>query len=163
MSESIIDLGNFFQVNVNEVQQQVAQLPWVYSVSVRKHWPNELKIYVVDQTPIAMWNGDFLLNQFGKAFQAHSTALTHALPEFFGPEHPAPASRKAELRNQASRDGYLHALIINHQNLIFNPFDQAVQKAGSLFCVDSCHGDAKIAVIQSRIDEARERVVQQLS
>lgn len=83
---SDIDLGNFFQVNVNDIQTQVSALPWVYSVAVRKQWPNEVKIYVVDQTPIALWNGDFLLNQFGKAFQAEKAVLNQALPEFFGPE-----------------------------------------------------------------------------
>jgi cell division protein FtsQ len=81
-----INLGNFFQVDVNEIQSKVSALPWVYSVSVRKQWPNEVKIYVVDQTPIALWNGDFLLNQFGKAFQADNRILTHPLPHFFGPE-----------------------------------------------------------------------------
>lgn len=81
-----INLGNFFQVNVNEIQTKVSRLPWVYSVAVRKQWPNEVKIYIVDQTPIALWNGDFLLNQFGKAFQAQKTALKHTLPEFYGPE-----------------------------------------------------------------------------
>ncbi len=81
-----INLGNFFQVDVNEIQSQVSALPWVYSVAVRKHWPNEVKIYIVDQTPVALWNGDFLLNQFGKAFQADIEQLTHALPQFFGPE-----------------------------------------------------------------------------
>lgn len=83
---SDIDLGNFFQVNVNDIQTQVSALPWVYSVAVRKQWPNEVKIYVVDQTPVALWNGDFLLNQFGKAFQADKNKLNHTLPEFFGPE-----------------------------------------------------------------------------
>ena len=38
-----IDLSNFFQVDVNDVQHQISQLPWIYSVSVRKKWPNELK------------------------------------------------------------------------------------------------------------------------
>jgi cell division protein FtsQ len=81
-----INLGNFFNVDVNDIQEKVAGLPWVYSVSVRKKWPNELKIYVVDQTPIALWNGDFLINEYGKAFQADTQRLTHALPAFFGPE-----------------------------------------------------------------------------
>jgi cell division protein FtsQ len=81
-----VNLGNFFNVDVNNVQEQVAKLPWVYSVSVRKKWPNELKIYVVDQTPIAIWNGDFLINQNGKAFQADIARLKGALPAFFGPE-----------------------------------------------------------------------------
>ena len=81
-----IDLGNFFKVNVNDIQTQVLALPWVYSVAVRKQWPNELKIYVVDQTPVAQWNGDFLLNQFGKAFQADISRISHHIPQFFGPE-----------------------------------------------------------------------------
>ena len=81
-----INLGNFFQVDVNEIQSQVSALPWVYSVAVRKQWPNEVKIYIVDQTPVALWNGDFLLNQFGKAFQANTSALKQALPQFYGPE-----------------------------------------------------------------------------
>ena len=65
-----VNLGNFFNLDVNDVQEKVAKLPWVYSVSVRKKWPDELKIYVVDQKPIAHWNGDFLINENGNAFQA---------------------------------------------------------------------------------------------
>jgi cell division protein FtsQ len=81
-----IDMGNFFQVNVNEVQTQVLTLPWVYSVAVRKQWPNELKIYVVDQKPVAIWNGGFLINQLGQVFQADLERIKHYLPNFFGPE-----------------------------------------------------------------------------
>jgi len=81
-----IDMGNFFQVDVNEVQTQVLTLPWVYSVAVRKQWPNELKIYVVDQKPVALWNGVFLINQLGQVFQADLARVKHYLPNFFGPE-----------------------------------------------------------------------------
>ncbi|TYK65411.1 FtsQ-type POTRA domain-containing protein [Colwellia echini] len=81
-----IDMGNFFQVDVNEVQNRVMTLPWVYSVAVRKQWPNELKIYVVDQTPVAIWNGDFIINQLGHVFQANIARIKHYLPHFFGPE-----------------------------------------------------------------------------
>jgi len=81
-----VNLGNFFRLDVDHIQQQVASLPWVYSVAVRKKWPNELKIYVVDQSPIAYWNGNFLINKSGKAFQANIARIEHALPAFFGPE-----------------------------------------------------------------------------
>ena len=81
-----VDMGNFFQVDVYEVQNQVLTLPWVYSVAVRKQWPNELKIYVVDQNPVALWNGDFLINQLGHVFQADIDRINHYLPQFFGPE-----------------------------------------------------------------------------
>jgi cell division protein FtsQ len=81
-----VDLGNFFQVDVNEVQSKLLYLPWVSSVAVRKKWPNELKIYVVDHKPVALWNGEFLINQLGKVFQADMTRIKHYLPNFFGPE-----------------------------------------------------------------------------
>jgi cell division protein FtsQ len=81
-----VDLGNFFQVDVNEVQGKLLNLPWVASVAVRKRWPNELKIYVVDQSPVALWNGEFLVNQAGDVFQADMERITHYLPSFFGPE-----------------------------------------------------------------------------
>jgi cell division protein FtsQ len=53
---------------------------------VRKKWPNELKIYVVDQLPVAQWNGDFLINNEGKAFQADLSRIKSKLPQFYGPE-----------------------------------------------------------------------------
>jgi len=80
-----VDLGNFFKLNVDDIQAEVLNLPWVYSVAVRKEWPNELKIYVVDQTPVALWNGDLLINTLGDVFQADILRVTHYLPTFFGP------------------------------------------------------------------------------
>jgi cell division protein FtsQ len=100
---STVNLGNFFQLDVNEVQSQVSALPWVYSVSVRKQWPNEVKLYIVDQTPVALWNGDFLLNEFGKAFQADIDDLKEALPQFFGPE----GSELVALENYTNLNGLL--------------------------------------------------------
>lgn len=81
-----INLGNFFKLDVNQVQSTLVALPWVYSVSVRKQWPNQLKVYVVDQQPVAIWNVDFLINQHGNAFQADQQRIDKALPAFFGPE-----------------------------------------------------------------------------
>ena len=52
-------------------------------------------IYVVDQKPIAHWNGDFLINENGKAFQADIKRLVEKLPAFFGPE----GSEKVALEN----------------------------------------------------------------
>jgi len=86
MAVETIDLSNFFKVDVDDVQYQISQLPWIYSVSVRKKWPNELKIYVVDQLPVAQWNGDFLINNEGKTFQADLSRIKTRLPQFYGPE-----------------------------------------------------------------------------
>ena len=79
-------LNNFFQLDVNQVQQRLENLPWVYAASVRKQWPNEVRVYVIDQTPVAQWNDDFFINEHGVIFQADKSRVNVALPKLFGPE-----------------------------------------------------------------------------
>ncbi|MBU2979412.1 cell division protein FtsQ/DivIB [Alteromonas sp. C1M14] len=75
--------GSFFSLDVNEVYQLVESQPWIYRASVRKQWPNTLKIYLVEQKPVAQWNDDFLLNPYGDTFSASAEGLS--LPKLFGP------------------------------------------------------------------------------
>ncbi|MDN3653567.1 cell division protein FtsQ/DivIB [Thalassotalea ponticola] len=92
MNEEIVaalhqgNLDNFFQLDVNLVQRELEHLPWVYSASVRKQWPDTVSVYVVDQTPLALWNDNFLINQHGVLFQADNQRVTTKLPKLFGPE-----------------------------------------------------------------------------
>ena len=86
--------GSFFELNVEQAHQDIEQLPWVYRASIRKRWPNSLKIYVLEQTPAARWNDDLILNQYGDAFEgAVAKGMTPPeLPSLFGPggcEHTA--------------------------------------------------------------------------
>lgn len=80
------DLSSFFELDVNEVQKQVVELPWVASASIRKQWPDTLKVYVVEHVPVAIWNDDQLLNNYGEAFQAPKSSIKESLPSLFGPE-----------------------------------------------------------------------------
>ncbi|QPG06290.1 cell division protein FtsQ/DivIB [Salinimonas marina] len=75
--------GSFFELDVNEVFRLVEAQPWVYRASVRKQWPNTLKIYLVEQQPVAQWNEDMLLNPYGDTFEASAGELT--LPRLYGP------------------------------------------------------------------------------
>ena len=59
------DLSRFFDLDVNQVQDLVIALPWVETASVRKQWPNTLKVFVVEHNPVAIWNDDLLLNSDG--------------------------------------------------------------------------------------------------
>lgn len=111
-----VDLGNFFTVDVDEIREHIADLPWVYSVSVRKQWPDELSIYVVDQSPIARWNGDFFLNHEGQAFQADSNRVKHVLPAFFGPE----GSENIALENFISLNKLLDFSLLSIDELVLS-------------------------------------------
>ena len=57
---------NFFTVEIAEIQKKLEEKPWVYSASIRKHWPDTLKIHIVEQTILASWNQKALLNRFGE-------------------------------------------------------------------------------------------------
>ncbi|WP_240224528.1 cell division protein FtsQ/DivIB [Rheinheimera hassiensis] len=79
-------VGNFFSVNVDQVQQFLLQQPWVYQVAVRKQWPDALVVVVTEQRPVAIWNQQQLLNTQGEVFQAPVEQLKTALPMLTGPE-----------------------------------------------------------------------------
>lgn len=81
--------GSFFELDVNQTHQIVEAMPWVYRASVRKRWPNGLEVFVVEQQPAAIWNGDMLLNQYGDAFDAQISSADLSskisLPNLYGP------------------------------------------------------------------------------
>jgi len=81
--------GSFFELDVNQTHEAVEAMAWVYRASVRKRWPSGLEIFVVEQQPAAIWNGDMLLNQYGDAFDAQiSSADLNSkitLPSLYGP------------------------------------------------------------------------------
>ena len=80
-------LGSFFTADVDDLRRRVEQLPWVQKVSIRKVWPDKLSVYVTEHKPVAMWNGDRLINQHQEVFRADITRADSSLPQLFGPEN----------------------------------------------------------------------------
>jgi cell division protein FtsQ len=78
-------VGNFFRVDVDQVQQFLLQQPWVYQVAVRKQWPDALVVVVTEQQPVARWNQQQLINKHGELFTAPIQQLKHDLPLLTGP------------------------------------------------------------------------------
>lgn len=111
-----VGVGNFFKVNVNTIQKVVKNLPWVYSVSVRKQWPNELKLYVVDQKPIAHWNADSYINIYGEVFQVNGAKESLRLPDFYGPE----GTEDIALENYKNLNQLLHFGGFNISELVLS-------------------------------------------
>lgn len=78
--------GSFFTLNVEKLQREIKQNPWVYGVSIRKEWPQKVNVYVVEQQAFAVWNNDLLLNNFGDVFYANGIQVDQSLPRLYGPE-----------------------------------------------------------------------------
>ncbi|ALB61659.1 Cell division protein FtsQ [Cronobacter condimenti 1330] len=88
--QSILALGapgTFMTQDVNIIQNQIERLPWIKQASVRKQWPDELKIHLVEYVPIARWNDQHMIDNDGTAFSVPSDrANKQSLPLLYGPE-----------------------------------------------------------------------------
>ncbi|RUO66058.1 cell division protein FtsQ [Pseudidiomarina planktonica] len=82
-------LGSFFSADVDELRQRVEALAWVDRASVRKEWPDLLRVYVVEQQPIAYWNDNLLMNERGELFSADVEGLAAGIPYLYGPPDAA--------------------------------------------------------------------------
>ncbi len=78
------DRLNFFTLEIAQIQQQLEAMPWVYSVSIRKRWPSTLKIHVVEQEIVAVWNDRALLNRFAEIIEAEPQTLHKRYPLLYG-------------------------------------------------------------------------------
>ncbi|MCH9742898.1 MAG: FtsQ-type POTRA domain-containing protein [Proteobacteria bacterium] len=59
----------FWQLDLPAIRKLVETHPWVARAEVSRFWPNSLRIEVVEQTPVARWGDDALLNQMGEIFK----------------------------------------------------------------------------------------------
>lgn len=85
--------GNFFSVNLQEVQAAVETLPWVRRVEVRRRWPSRLELGIQEHVPVGRWEDGVnhsgkneLVNSQGEVFVAVLGESEAArLPQLFGP------------------------------------------------------------------------------
>ncbi|MBS0055048.1 cell division protein FtsQ [Yersinia sp. Marseille-Q3913] len=79
--------GTFMTQDVNIIQQQIERLPWIQQASVRKQWPDELKIHLVEYVPFARWNDLHMVDEQGRSFSVPSERIgNQKLPLLYGPE-----------------------------------------------------------------------------
>ncbi|WP_029684622.1 cell division protein FtsQ [Tatumella saanichensis] len=79
--------GTFMSQNVDVIQQQIERLPWIKQVSVRKQWPDELKIHLVEYVPVARWNDQNVVDADGVSFRLPvSSNGQQSMPMLYGPE-----------------------------------------------------------------------------
>ena len=77
--------GGFFNLNVDEVRLALLNMPWVREVTVKRVWPDSLKVFVYEQIPSARWGDLGLLNQLGVFFSPDGATIPNNLPLLFGP------------------------------------------------------------------------------
>ncbi|MGF1758457.1 cell division protein FtsQ/DivIB [Photobacterium sagamiensis] len=81
-------LGSFMTQDVDDIQGILESLPWVSRASVRKQWPETVKVFLVEHQPAAVWNDEHLVNQQGMVFAAQAQQVADlGLAHLTGPDN----------------------------------------------------------------------------
>jgi cell division protein FtsQ len=76
----------FFALDLDDVRDAVAKLPWVERAEVRKRWPDTVDLLIYEQQPYARWGGQRLVNRQGRLFSVAGAEGLQGLPRLAGPD-----------------------------------------------------------------------------
>ena len=71
VAKKYLHLKSFFNVDIDHLQNKIENIEWIKSVIIRRSYPNEIKIYIKEHSPIAIWNEKDYLNKSGDVFTAN--------------------------------------------------------------------------------------------
>lgn len=77
--------GGFFNLDVDAVRLALLDEPWVSEVTVKRIWPDALRVIVIEQVPAVRWGESGLLNTSGEYFAPDITTIPAELPLLSGP------------------------------------------------------------------------------
>jgi cell division protein FtsQ len=77
--------GGFFSVDLVAVRNALLELSWVEDVSVRRQWPDQLLVRVMEKQPVVFWGEAAVLSSKGDLFSP-GQVLNERLPRLNGPE-----------------------------------------------------------------------------
>jgi cell division protein FtsQ len=76
----------FFGVQVGFIKDKLIQIPWVSNIFVRRAWPDQLEIMIIEKDAVARWNHQHLLSKAGELFAPKKETYPSYIPEFVGPQ-----------------------------------------------------------------------------
>lgn len=107
----------FMQVNLKRLYQELAALPWVYKVIIKRELPNGLSIQMEEQRIAAYWNDNALINQYGEVFEPAVLPRLNGVPQFSGKNHEQVLELYAQLLEKLSaNERPIRALRIDQRN-----------------------------------------------
>lgn len=67
----------FFSLDIHQLQQSIKESPWTEAVSVRRIWPDRLRVVIYERKPVARWDDEHLLSDRAAIYQADSSDFAH--------------------------------------------------------------------------------------
>jgi len=87
MAAAVMDVvrGNFFMLDLESIRRHAESVPWVYTATVRRQWPDGVHIRFTEQQLVARWGRDAWLNTQGEVVDLKHQTGPRGLPLLSGP------------------------------------------------------------------------------
>lgn len=76
--------NGFVRVDLARLHQDLLALPWIHEVSIRRQIPDGLLVELVEEEPVAYWNGAAMFNRYGELFQPRVLPAIAGMPGLYG-------------------------------------------------------------------------------
>ena len=67
----------FFSLDIHHLQETLHAKSWTDSVSVRRIWPDKIRVEIREKKPIARWDDNHLLSDSARVYEADTVAFKH--------------------------------------------------------------------------------------
>ena len=83
VSDAVV--GGFFSLDVERLREKMLNNPWIVSVSVRRIWPDSIRVSIREQDPVARWGNHALLNDKADIFAPEVLPTNASMVRLDGP------------------------------------------------------------------------------
>ncbi len=78
--------GNFFAIDLRQIEAAARQVDWVGTATVRRTWPRGVQVEVDEQRPVARWGATAWLNEAGEVIRFAGVGAAEELIALSGPD-----------------------------------------------------------------------------
>ncbi len=111
-------IGTFMSQDIDVLQTSVQSIPWVSHASIRKQWPDTIKVFLTEHQVQAIWNGNALLDDDGIVFDGDIGLVKEEHVKLYGPDGSAPEVLKVwrQYNSQFQAIGHnISSLLLNER------------------------------------------------
>lgn len=76
----------FFSLDIHRLQRSLEDMAWSETVSVRRIWPDRIRVTMHEKKPVARWDEQHLLSESARVYPADTGAFGH-LPRVHAANH----------------------------------------------------------------------------
>lgn len=77
---------SYLSVDLQAIKKTLENEPWIKIASVKRQWPDQITVWIIEQQPQAQWRDDSFINAEGEVFTPAETHHIEGLPYLFGPK-----------------------------------------------------------------------------